>query len=170
MSRPLLQTAVLAILAMLLPHPAAAWKTACDDKRCQLYQQIVRPSDNKLMSQLFFQKIPDKNESREQRFKNVVRPNSVYGVLLLPLGLHIPSGVKVAVDDRLSFSADLVHCKPAEGCRATFVAQVATIDFMKRGGKFVVEIVDSDSGKRINLTFPLIGFTAAFKDFYERPL
>lgn len=160
---------VLVTLSMLIAGSAAAaeWKTVCDDKRCQLYQQIVTKPDNKLVSQLFLQKVPEKEE---KRYKNVIKPNSIYGVLLLPLGLHIPSGVKVAIDDRLSFDAELIHCRPKEGCRATFVAQAATIDFMKRGAKLVVEIVDSESGQRINLTFPLKGFTAAFDEFFQKPL
>ena len=81
---------VLATLSMLMAGPAAAeWKTVCDDKRCQLYQQIVTKPGNKLVSQLFLQKVPEKEE---KKFKNIIKPNSIYGVLLLPLGITFRRG------------------------------------------------------------------------------
>ncbi len=143
---------------------SANWQTACDGKRCQLYQQILNKKGDRPLSMLFFQFLPKNDDGAD----NTRSKRQIRGFLLLPLGLYIPNGVSIDIDKSMSLKANLIACDVKEGCRATFEVQPATLSAIKRGGKIVITIVDAKSRKSIHFRYSLKGFSAAYTEFLRK--
>ena len=88
----------------------------------------------------------------------------MFGILTLPLGLHIPSGVKVSIDDKLTYQPKLIDCG-LEFCRAIFSVSHQILDAYKKGWLANVVIVDSKTQKKLLIKYGLSGFTQAFNQF-----
>ncbi len=165
MNRQLVTGGVFVALLLLCSIPGfASWQTACNQKRCQLYQQILNKKGDKPLSMLFFHLVPVGGD----KAKGASSKRQIRAMLLLPLGLYIPNGVSVEIDKSMSFKANLIDCDVKEGCRATFEVQPATLGAIKRGGKIMVTIVDARSGQSIHFRFSLKGFTAAYTEFLRK--
>lgn len=91
--------------------------------------------------------------------------DGLVGELRTPVGLHIPSGLLAIVDDgKYEFKPTLITCLP-QTCLSAFRATDEVIDALKKGGKLNVNFIEVRSGKKIGLSFSLIGFTAQLKEF-----
>jgi len=141
-------------------HSAAAqddkWQTACDDTRCQLFSEINN-EDGTTLARLYMQ-----NLAQDGQDANVV------ALVNLPLGVYIPSGVAVDVDDDYVFRAQLLECREDEGCRAAFDLTPQILEEMKMGGEMSVAIVDGRSRRALSFNFSLMGFTKAYGEFAAR--
>ena len=155
---------ILFILTVLcfMPQPANAinqtgWKLTCDNKNiCKIYDTII--SDKKVVVSSFsLVKLKIKGQKKKK----------LVGVVMLPLGLHIPSGIKISFDKKVRVKANLVECK-LKGCRALFTAEKVIIDQMKKGQKIFITIVDSRSRKALQLQYGLKGFTKKYKEFLAK--
>jgi invasion protein IalB len=81
-------------------------------------------------------------------------------VLQTPLGLHLPAGVKVAVDDRELQTLPLRTCD-AGGCYAELTLEAQAVVLLKQGNNMTVTFKDL-SEREIPVPVSLKGFTAAF--------
>jgi invasion protein IalB len=135
---------------------AAEWRTSCNDTGCSLIREI---SDNEgtTLARLYLQNVADDDEE-----------TNLAGFVTLPLGIFIPSGVSLDVDDSLAVNAQLLECDTALGCRAFFDMTPATLDAMKKGKEIAVTVVDAQSRRTIAFNFSLMGFTKAYGEFAAR--
>lgn len=81
-------------------------------------------------------------------------------VLQTPLGLHLPAGVKVSVDDTALQTLPLRTCD-AGGCYAELALSDQAVNALKAGGTMTVTFQDL-SEREIPVPVSLRGFTAAF--------
>lgn len=134
-----------------------AWLLLCqkDNQNCKAYAHI-KTDNNVIASTLTLQKIT---------FKKGQAPKTV-AIIMLPLGLHIPSGIKVSIDKKISFNANLIECK-TKGCRAAFDANEKILTHLKNGEKFYIRLVDSTSRKSLQLTYSLKGFSKTYASLSE---
>jgi len=132
------------------------WQTACDDNRCQLFSEIKNDQGTTL-ARLYLQNMAQEKDDA-----------SVIAIASLPLGVYIPSGVAVDVDDDMVFKAQLLECREDEGCRAAFDLRPKILDAMKKGNEMTIAIVDGRTRRAISFNFSLQGFTAAYRDFSAR--
>jgi invasion protein IalB len=133
------------------------WQFRCEvpegasEERCAIFQNIVvRESQQQLLN--FAVTIPQED-----------RPPA--GVLLLPLGISLPMGVGLAVDEEDPSRLAVEHCVQI-GCRAVFPIQDELLAKMKAGKEAKVTFHD---GARRPITIPvsLSGFTAAFNTLQD---
>ena len=156
-------------------NAAAEWTTACREKRCQLYNQLLQ-KDGTVLGRVYFQRIrasavPLAKEKDSGKSSKKEAANLQYEVVAfagLPLGLYIPSGVTVKIDDKMTFRAELLDCQAKEGCRAVFMVQPATIDAMSSGKNLSFLIVDGSSRRALSFNYSLQGFAAAYADFLKK--
>lgn len=126
----------------------SAWQLVCKKERTNCHMaSYIRNSDQKVFSALTLQNV------RSKKGYEVTM-----GLIQLPLGLHIPTGVSIRIDDAHTFPAKLVDCQP-KGCRAVFKTTPRILTALKEGGKAHIIIKDSKSHKLLSLNFSLIGFT-----------
>lgn len=90
-----------------------------------------------------------------------VAPDAQGGLVLsalLPLGLSIPAGVRVAVGERDEMSLELMRCVPA-GCIAAHALTADEIAALRSDTEITIRF-DPDPGRTITLTGSLHGITA----------
>lgn len=129
-----------------------SWVLLCkkDKTACRVYSHIK--TDKKIIVSSFsLSKANIKGQAKKQ----------TVGIIMMPLGMHIPSGAIVKIDDKLAFKANLIECKN-KGCRALFAAKDKIINHMKAGKKVSIIIVDSSSRKHLALSYSLKGFTSVY--------
>jgi invasion protein IalB len=78
--------------------------------------------------------------------------------LFLPVGLYLQTPVKLAVDQGKSYSFPYVWCM-TNTCIAGGTADPQLISDMEKGGKLVLEVVDS-SVQSVSTTLPLGQFAS----------
>ncbi|WP_244467883.1 invasion associated locus B family protein [Nitratireductor soli] len=93
--------------------------------------------------------------------------NAASGVLVLPFGLRLDSGVRLAIDETsprepLRFST----CLPA-GCIAPLVFDAATVTALKAGTAVSVTVTANDSGQELAFSISLSGFSSALNRIAE---
>ncbi len=132
-----------------------AWALICakDKTNCRLYAQI-KTDQNIVASSVSLVKMKVKG----------IKEAQTVAFIMLPLGLHIPSGVTVQVDKKITIKANLIECKAA-GCRAIFNVSKNVLNHMLDGKKVNVVIVDSKSRKQLRLGYSLAGFDQTYKAF-----
>lgn len=137
------------------PAEKKAWALICNKnkKNCRLYAHI-KTDQNVVASSLSLMNLKVKGMNSEQ----------TVAIIMLPLGLHIPSGVTVQIDKSLNFKANLIECKSA-GCRAIFNVKHNVLAHMLTGKKINVVIVDSQSRKQLRLAYSLKDFDKTYKAF-----
>lgn len=145
------------LMAAMTPSPAdaapSAWTVACDNPQTCRIQTSITNDQNQAVAMLALRKqTPDGKR---------------LGELILPLGLHIPSGVVVKIDDGEAFPAQLVACGPG-GCHAVFEATALVVAAMRDGYDFKTLIVNARNQQGVELTFSLVGFTAANTELSAR--
>lgn len=148
--------AIITLVGTLFFHPAmktaegkTPWQLICKKgkPRCHMAAE-VRTGNNQVASVFTLERLQPAKSNKVQ----------TVAVLQVPLGLHIPSGVHIRVDKKLTFRANLVDCN-GRGCRAAFTTSDEILTALLMGGEATVIIVDSKSRKKVALTYSLIGFT-----------
>jgi invasion protein IalB len=81
-------------------------------------------------------------------------------MVMVPLGMALPPGVQVKVDDKEPVKLQFTLCHAA-GCTAEGEATKAVIDQMKTGKQVVVAAINL-AGKAIGFPVPLNGFDKAY--------
>jgi invasion protein IalB len=81
-------------------------------------------------------------------------------MVMVPLGMALPPGVQVKVDDKEPVKLQFTLCHAA-GCTAEGEATKAVIDEMKTGKQIVVAAINL-AGKAIGFPVPLVGFDQAY--------
>jgi invasion protein IalB len=82
------------------------------------------------------------------------------GAIILTLGILLAKGVTVSVSGQKPFALGIRTCN-AGGCISKFSFDTNMINVFKAAGKASFQMVDAGSGKPINLTLSLAGFSAA---------
>ena len=82
------------------------------------------------------------------------------GALVLPFGLRLAAGVDLLIDDKAVLSTPFSTCLQM-GCLVPLKFGAKEVSAMSSGQKLAVAAVIEDSGKPINLTVSLKGFTSA---------
>src|SRR5699024_2842996 len=80
-------------------------------------------------------------------------------ILLLPLGVRLDAGVKLAVDGHQVDHFPFQVCFE-QGCQTAFQLEDSVLNRMKNGNKATVSVVDP-SGDPLTLDISLLGFTAS---------
>ncbi len=85
----------------------------------------------------------------------------------LPLGIVLPPGVLLKVDEAAEFPGLVVTRCLGSGCLVEMLASEEMLTAMRKGtkGAFVVRTAD---GKAVALVFSLVGFSAALEDLVAR--
>jgi len=93
--------------------------------------------------------------------------------ITVPLGMALPPGTRVIIDDGQPISAPYVTCIP-NGCMADYEASQELIDHMKKGKGLALQAI-SGNGQPVNIILPLAEFAKAHdgppmdpKDFEEQ--
>lgn len=135
-----------------------AWTIICPKKKgpCSLYAHI-KTDKNIIVSSITILKM---------KVKDLKSPK-IIAIAMLPLGLHIPSGVTIKIDESISFKANLLDCKKA-GCRAVFPVSDKIFNHMIIGDKIKVIILDSTSRKSLSLNYTLNNFGKSYKAFLAK--
>ncbi len=83
-------------------------------------------------------------------------------VILVPIGVRLPPGIGLQVDDRKARNIFFERCSPAR-CQAHVVLDEKMLKNFKAGLVGHVTFQDS-AGRTMTVDFSLKGFTAALKD------
>lgn len=84
------------------------------------------------------------------------------GLISVPLGTHLPDGVRISVDGSNPLGFQFTTCDP-QGCFARVGFTQEVINRLKNGADAVVTIVPAAApDQRLDLPMSLTGFTAAF--------
>lgn len=84
------------------------------------------------------------------------------GVVILPLGVLLPSGVNMQIDDRKPFRFDLRYCLP-DGCYGFISMKEPLLNILRKGNdlKLMFQTLD---GKDMSIGMSLNGFTKALEE------
>ncbi|KZL27420.1 invasion associated locus B family protein [Pseudovibrio sp. WM33] len=133
------------------PSNEEDWSVKCSSDLCQVYAEI-RLENGALVNSIMFRKLEA----------------DVYAAIIkLPLGIHIPSGIQIGIDDDALFNAKLITCQP-DGCEAAFNANKTIVNFLKRGKAMSIVLTKSSDRKKLALNYSLIGFTRNWEEFTKR--
>lgn len=128
------------------------WAISCQNQNdvlenCRMFQRLVLEESNRVVLQMLVLPSRDKTDSQ--------------AVLVLPLGLYLPAGVKLVIDNGAPL--DLVYDRCfSQGCTARAPLSSALLNSMKRGN--VAQVVIREAAERdLILKVSLSGFTAAHK-------
>ena len=128
------------------------WAISCQNQNnvlenCRMFQRLVLEESNRVVLQMLVLPSRDKTDSQ--------------AVLVLPLGLYLPAGVKLVIDNGTPM--DLVYDRCfAQGCTARATLSTTLLNSMKRGN--VAQVVIREAAERdLILKVSLSGFTAAHK-------
>ena len=133
-----------------------SWSVQCvrdDDgleKVCVLFYQLVAEGGRRALS-LQVQEVGN------------VQPGSEAGyiaVLTVPLGVHLPSGLRVQVDQRDPVDLPYERCDQG-GCYAGITMGEAFTEALKKGKECIV-LFNNINGKTVRAKIPLDGFTAGY--------
>ncbi len=85
--------------------------------------------------------------------------NEYYAITIVPLGTHLPNGVKFSVDGTELAAIPLQVCIPI-GCQSISPVATDSLQRLKAGNNMVVDFVDIRNGP-VSLNVSLSGMTAA---------
>lgn len=85
--------------------------------------------------------------------------NEHYAITIVPLGTHLPNGVKFTVDGTELAAIPMQVCLPV-GCQSISPMAAESLQRLKAGNNMVVEFLDIRSGP-VTLNVSLTGMTAA---------
>jgi invasion protein IalB len=167
---PILRFSLKAVspLAFLLVLPAAAlaqadgapaagsesiWIKVCSTDQASKQKVCITRADLRGENGSFVSSVTIQQVGAEKR----------YGVgVLMPLGVLLQPGVKLAVDGAALATAQFTICLPQPPiCVGSVGAQGDFIDAFKKGGKLTMTAQNSQ-GKDVNLDVSLVGFSKVF--------
>jgi len=123
------------------------WTVACITqeavRRCAMAQRLVQQDGRQVAAAEFS-----------------LADEGISGVLVLPFGLALESGVVLAVDGAPLASARFSTCLPGGCLVEVSVTPEAAADLVA-GVQFEIEAIANDSEDRVQIILPLAGFTEA---------
>lgn len=84
--------------------------------------------------------------------------------LQVPLGYHIPSGIKVIFNNNKIIQAKLIECN-SKGCRAIFPLEAEHLAAMQKGDEVNILLTDTKTRKKLVLKYSLKGFSKTWANF-----
>jgi invasion protein IalB len=129
-----------------------AWTVRCEEvdsdgqPECIMYQNLVMRTGGQPVLQLSVGFAPPDNQPMV--------------VLNLPLGIYLPPGIGIRIDEAPPARFPVERCDP-DGCQAVMKLRDTTVEQLRQGSKLEIEFHD---GERQPLEMPLSldGFSAAF--------
>ncbi len=88
-------------------------------------------------------------------------PSRAVAVMTMPLGIYLPAGVKIRVDDGVSRDLVFERCEPV-GCKAGFPVEDDVLNEFKKGLNAYVTFSDMRR-KPLTIKVSLRGFSAAIR-------
>ena len=133
------------------------WTVQCvrndeDQKNCFLYQPILLRDGQRLL--LF-------RVQKDVEIAGSDEPSDV-AILTVPLGVHLPSGITLQVDEEEPFTLEYERCDQ-QGCFSGTVIDDALLNSFIGGSNCKVSFNDL-SGQTITATLSLLGFTAGYNE------
>lgn len=87
--------------------------------------------------------------------------NAANGVLVLPFGLRLDAGARLAIDETAPLAdARFSTCLPA-GCLVPLAFDAATVAVLKAGAALGITVTANDSGQELAFSVSLSGFASA---------
>ena len=161
--RPTINFFALAFMTILLSAPAAAqnphgnihdtWRVRCNTPTgapaaCQIFQNlVVKESGRQILN--FALGFADDTKT-------------VVGIIVIPLGVYLPPGLTLQVDNGQVYKMAIEICGP-KGCRVRFSFDDNLLNLFQRSSAAKVTFSGSDQ-KPISISVSLKGFTSALKD------
>ncbi len=160
--RPIAWLLALAALTAAGGSPAAEpdkprvfkdWRIQCEKpegsaEHCHMFQGRVLKEDGKRLLHIAVGYSPTQDDQ-------------VIAILTLPLGISLPPGVSLQVDDGEPLTLEVEHCIP-QGCRVLLQLDDKLLGAMKAGNQATVTFRDV-SRQPVGVPVSLSGFTAALK-------
>lgn len=149
---------ILTVLAIACGATAASakWQMACGTQACELSQILSNDAGSQIARVVLPKLFKDK--AAEQ-----------VGFVMLPLGIHIPSSVKIRVDGaKQLIPATLLDCNVSSGCRAVFTVTPKILRTFKLGRMVTFSVVDGAKQRVVTFKFSLDGFTKAHRQFARK--
>lgn len=161
------RSAIVALLGMFVPLTAHAnWSTVCDDGRCQLFVELMDAS-KKVQSRLYFHNVASEAAAAEPKGAGTAEKR-IIGVAVTPLGIYIPAGVTMRVDQKSPFKAELIDCRSEQGCRAAFDLNPSLLKVFEHGKTVSVSVIDGQNRREVTFGYGLDGFAEAYKAFLKK--
>ena len=135
------------------------WRVRCEEAgedgpgRCFMFQNLVLREGNRQLLNLAIG-FPQED-------------GPAVGILMLPLGIALPPGVQIQIDEGEPVRIQFEHCISA-GCRAPFPLEEGLVESMKAGKQAKVTFYDA-SRRPVELPVSLAGFTAAYEALKDKP-
>lgn len=136
----------------LQPHPTQPeWTKVCakpgDKKNCYVTRDFVSPDGKPVLAIGYYQ---------------LRKPSErIIGRILLPLGLSLPGGVRLAIDDGAPIPGQFSTCIPT-GCFAEFALTPEVAERFQKGDVLRIAARNQYLAE-IGFAAPLTGFAAALK-------
>ena len=142
---------------------APAWAKRCDDtdqSYCEIVQQLsVVETGQRLIE--FAIGFPQQKPDEEQKKKSAEGKDTASGVIILPLGVLLESGMRLQVDDHAPYKFQARFCQPA-GCYAFISLPGPVLELMRKGDTVTVAFKEA-GGKTVDIKMSLKGFTKALE-------
>lgn len=154
-----MRTLFFLLIACLYALPAAAqelpsaWGTRCEKdakgraQACEMYQRLVDMQSGMRVAEFAI---------------GFHGGNTARGVIVLPLGILLPGGVTMSIDDQESFKFSVRYCT-AQGCIAHVDLDDNLIALMKANGQAIFRY-RTYQGEMIKMPMTLAGFTKAYNE------
>lgn len=159
MRRPILAVALLGWLTSAAAAQdagsnaqASGWAPSCvsegrgEPARCAIEQRIVLQQGNRLLMTV--------------KVEMPAEPRTPGLVVQMPLGLHLPSGLTLKIDQGQPLALPIQSCDP-NGCYAGMAIDAPLLGGLKAGNTLHAS-VQSLARESIDVPIPLAGFSAAF--------
>ncbi len=116
---------------------------------CEMFQGVTRNDNNELVMRVAIGYPPR---------QDIDAPVAVFQ---LPLGIHLPPGIQLSVDDGEPLRFPVQACFQP-GCRADLPLKPELLSKLKSGSKATLSVL-GPGGEQIDLPISLMGFTAALE-------
>ena len=128
---------------------ASGWQVQCNNNteelRCAAYFDLISEQNNQRLLRLSVQ------QPRNQKDRALV--------LQLPLGLYLPAGVQLAIDDERSRKMDIQTCNK-NGCFINTPLKKPDLDRITAADRLSI-VIQAVNRREIRLTLPMNGFQRA---------
>ena len=140
----------------------AEWETLCQKRKCVLQSEVINQANQKTLARLVLRRLTDADTNTIGSGKT----GQMFGVVFLPLGVHIPTGITITVKEGLELKAQLLDCTSTYGCRAVFLPEQSILSEMGKQTAITLSAVFTQSGKQVNFAFVMEGFAQHLETFH----
>jgi invasion protein IalB len=130
------------------------WRVQCEKREegnelCFIFQDVVLKEGNRHLLRLEIGYVPDKKDQ-------------IVAVITVPLGIALPPGVLLKVDEGKDLRLPVEHCIP-QGCRILFPVDHDLLAMLKAGKQATVTVQNMNH-QSVAIPVSLAGFTAAINN------